>query len=109
MRGNALSLPFPDESFDAVTSNYVYHNISGHSKQKLLLETLRDLQKGGVFAIHDIMSPARYGDMDGFLNTLRAMGYREVELIDTTNGLFMNRREAARLFLAGSAVLRGVK
>ena len=56
--GNALRLPFADESFDAVTSNYVYHNISGHDKQKLLLETLRVLKKGGVFAIHDIMSPA---------------------------------------------------
>ena len=26
--GNAIHLPFEDESFDAVTSNYVYHNIS---------------------------------------------------------------------------------
>ena len=24
---------FPDESFDAVTSNYVYHNITGENKQ----------------------------------------------------------------------------
>ncbi len=28
-RGNAVKLDFPDESFDAVTSNYVYHNITG--------------------------------------------------------------------------------
>ena len=41
--GNAVRLPFPDESFDAVTSNYVYHNIAGHNKQQLLLETLRVL------------------------------------------------------------------
>ena len=27
--GNAVKLDFPDESFDAVTSNYVYHNITG--------------------------------------------------------------------------------
>ena len=27
-RGNAVKLDFPDESFDAVTSNYVYHNIT---------------------------------------------------------------------------------
>ncbi len=33
--GNAIRLPFEDESFDAVTSNYVYHNISGHDKKKL--------------------------------------------------------------------------
>lgn len=109
MRGDAIDLPFPDESFDAVTSNYVYHNISGHSKQKLLLETLRVLKKGGSFAIHDIMSPARYGNMDRFLEELRSAGYQEVELIHTAHGLFMDRREASRLFLTGSAVLRGVK
>ena len=40
-RGNAVKLDFPDESFDAVTSNYVYHNITGEDKQQLLLETLR--------------------------------------------------------------------
>ena len=50
-RGNALKLDFPDESFDAVTSNYVYHNITGADKQALLMETLRVLKKGGTFAI----------------------------------------------------------
>ena len=62
-RGNAVKLDFPDESFDAVTSNYVYHNIAGKDKQALLMETLRVLKKGGTFAIHDLMSPRRYGNM----------------------------------------------
>ena len=56
--------------FDAVTSNYVYHNITGADKQALLLETLRILKKGGTFAIHDLMSPGRYGDMQA-----KAQGY----------------------------------
>ena len=60
-KGDACKLEFADESFDAVTSNYVYHNITGQNKQKLLLETLRVLKKGGTFAIHDLMSRARYG------------------------------------------------
>ena len=30
--------------------------------------------KGGCFAIHDIMSPSRYGDMQKFLDELYAMG-----------------------------------
>ena len=107
--GNAIRLPFPDESFDAVTSNYVYHNIAGHDKQELLLETLRVLKKGGVFAIHDLMSPARYGDMDAFAEKLKADGYEEVRLIDTTDGMFMNRKEAVWLGLAGSTLLTGRK
>ena len=43
--GDANKLDFPDESFGAVVSNYVYHNITGADKQQLLLETLRVLKK----------------------------------------------------------------
>lgn len=109
LRGNALKLDFPDESFDAVTSNYVYHNITGADKQKLLLETLRVLKKGGVFAIHDLMGPARYGDMDAFVRKLKEQGYEKVERIDTTNGLFMTRKEAKQLMLRDSTLLVGRK
>ena len=108
-RGNAVKLDFPDESFDAVTSNYVYHNITGKDKQALLLETLRVLKKGGTFAIHDLMSPRRYGDMQAFVQKLRDMGYERVELIDTTDGSFMMPKEAGRLMLRGSTLLVGRK
>ncbi|WP_288297263.1 class I SAM-dependent methyltransferase [uncultured Pyramidobacter sp.] len=108
-RGDALKLDFPDESFDAVTSNYVYHNVRGADKQKLLLETLRVLKKGGVFAIHDLMTPARYGDMRAFADELKRRGYEEVQLLDTTTGMFMSPAEARRLMLKGSALLTGRK
>ncbi|MBR1456534.1 MAG: class I SAM-dependent methyltransferase [Oscillospiraceae bacterium] len=107
--GNAVKLPFADESFDAVTSNYVYHNIVGHDKQKLLMETLRVLKKGGTFAIHDLMSEARYGDMAAFVRLLKEQGCEDVRLIDTTRGLFMGRAEAILLGLGGSKLLVGRK
>lgn len=107
--GNAVKLGFPDESFDAVTSNYVYHNITGEDKQALLLETLRVLKKGGTFSIHDLMSERRYGDMQAFVQKLREMGYERVELIDTTTGKFMAPKEAKRLMLHGSTLLVGRK
>ena len=108
-QGDAVKLDFPDGYFDAVTSNYVYHNITGADKQKLLLESLRVLKKGGCFAIHDLMSPRRYGDMEAFLARLKAEGYERVELIDTTKGLFMSGKEAKRLMLHGSTLLIGKK
>ncbi|MBQ8554612.1 MAG: class I SAM-dependent methyltransferase [Clostridia bacterium] len=108
-QGNALHLDFPDESFDAVTSNYVYHNITGADKQDCLRETLRVLKKGGAFALHDIMSKSRYGDMEAFAAQLRAEGYERVELIDTTNGMFMSRKEAVLMDLSGSTLLVGRK
>ena len=107
--GNAVNLPFEDQSFDAVTSNYVYHNISGQNKQKLLLETFRVLKKGGVFVIHDLMSKSRYGDMNKFIEKLKKDGYQDVKLIDTTKGLFMNHKEAILLGLSGSTLLIGRK
>lgn len=107
--GNAIKLPFDDETFDAVTSNYVYHNLAGRDKQQLLLETLRVLKKGGTLAIHDIMSPARYGNMDAFVKKLKEQGYADVRLIDTTDGTFMTKKEATWLGLSGSALLVGRK
>ena len=107
--GNAIRLPYADGSFDCVTSNYVYHNIAGHDKQELLLETLRVLKKGGTFAVHDLMSKAKYGDMDEFVRRLKNEGYESVRLIDTTDGSFMERKEARWLGLGGSTLLVGRK
>ena len=108
-QGNALKLDFTDETFDAVISNYVYHNIPSRDRQAILLETLRVLKKGGTFAIHDIFSRIKYGDMLVFVQRLKNMGYEEVELIDTTKGMFMTPWEAKWMGLSGSAVLKGKK
>ena len=77
--------------------------------KELLLETLRVLKKDGTFAIHDLMSPARYGDMNAFVRKLKAAGYEDVRLIDTTDGTFMGKKEASWLGLAGSTLLVGKK
>ena len=107
-QGDATHLDFSDETFDAVVSNYVYHNIPG-DRQQYLLETLRTLKKGGTFALHDIFSKSKYGDMQAFVKKLKDMGYRQVELIDTTDGRFMKKSEAAWMALSGSALLTGRK
>lgn len=109
VRGDACKLDFPSETFDAVTSNYCYHNIPSRDRQELILETLRVLKKGGTFAIHDIFTKSRYGDMDVLLEKLRSMGYEQVELLDTSNGLFMTKQEATLLCMNGSALLVGRK
>ena len=108
-QGDALKLDFPDEAFDAVTSNYVYHNIPSRDRQTILLETLRVLKKGGSFAIHDIFSKSKYGDMQAFVRKLRDMGYEQVELIPTDSGRFMTPWEAKWMALSGSTILVGRK
>ena len=53
-QGDAMKLDFPNGTFDAVTSNYVYHNIPSSNRQAILLETLRVLKK------RRHIRPARY-------------------------------------------------
>ena len=108
-QGNAVKIDYPDGSFDVVTSNYVYHNIVGLNKQNLLMETLRVLKKGGTFAIHDLMEKSRYGDMQKFVQKLKAEGYEQVFLIDTTDKFFRSPQEAKWLMLGGSTLLFGKK
>ena len=108
-KGDANHLEFPDGCFDAVTSNYVYHNISGVDKQKLLRETFRVLKKGGTFAIHDLMGKSRYGDMDQFVKELKEEGFEEFRIIPTADGMFMNKTESRLMFLSDSMLLVGKK
>ena len=108
-KGDAVRLDFADETFDAICSNYVYHNIPSRNRQEILMETFRVLKKGGTFAIHDIFSSLKYGDMQMFVQRLKDMGYADVKLVPTDNGLFMSRREATWLGLRGSAILMGKK
>lgn len=107
--GDANKLDFPDESFDAVVSNYVYHNVMGSDKRALLRETLRVLKKGGVFALNDDMKPRMYGDMEAFAQELRDMGYQEVRLIDTAREAFGSHGRAAAMMLGASRMLVGRK
>ena len=109
VHGDANKLDFPDESFDAVVGNYVYHNIMGADKQALLLESLRVLKKGGVFVLHDNMKPQMYGDMAAFVRKLRDMGFSEVRYVDTAASIFGSKRRAAMMMLGDSAMICGRK
>ena len=101
---------FEDETFDVVLNmGPFYHLTSKEQRTMCMSESLRVLKKGGTFAIHDLMSPGRYGDMQAFVQKLRDMGYERVELIDTTDGSFMTPKEAKRLMLRGSTLLAGRK
>ena len=109
VRGDANRLDFPDGRFDAVVSNYVYHNIMGADKHALLLESLRVLKKGGVFVLHDNMKPQMYGDMNAFAQQLRDMGFEKAEYVPTAEAIFGSRRRATLMMLGDSAMIVGRK
>ena len=92
------------------------HKTFDYNGKRKLAKTIIDgtakyvtIPDGGTFAIHDLMSPARYGDMNAFVRKLKAEGYENVRLIDTTDGTFMGKKEASWLGLAGSTLLVGKK
>jgi len=108
IKGDAKNLNFEKESFDCITSNYVIHNIPG-DRQELLLSIFDLLKKGGTFAIHDLFTKEKYGNTESFINKLKALGFEKVELIDTTQGNPMTRKEAKKSMLKGSKLLYGKK
>ncbi len=45
-QGDDTHLDFADENFDAVTSNYVYHNIPSSDRQEIVMNKLIILLQG---------------------------------------------------------------
>jgi len=82
-KGDAAHLDFPDESFDAAVSNFVFHEVhSARDKRDVVREALRVVKKGGVFSFQDLFAQkALYGDMEKFCEQLRKEGISEIHYI----------------------------
>ena len=82
-KGDAAKLAYPDESFDAVVSNFVFHEVrTAKDKRDVVREALRVVKKGGVFSLQDLFSQkSLYGDMDAFVAQLKAEGISEIHFI----------------------------
>lgn len=90
-KGDAASLPFPGESFDAVVSNFVFHEVRSQPDKRLVVkEALRVVKKGGVFAFHDLfLQKSLYGDMQAFVNELKAEGISEIHFVCSRDERFI--------------------
>ena len=67
------------------------------------------MKKGGVFALNDDMKQKMYGDMEGFAQKLRDMGYEEVRLVDTAQEAFWRPPSGCMMMLGSSRLLVGRK
>jgi len=75
--GDIRALPYPDDSFDLVTSALAIHNIpSADDRATAVTEALRVLRPGGQLLLADILHTAAYAA------TLRTAGATEVRVRD---------------------------
>jgi arsenite methyltransferase len=73
--GDARALPFPDQSFDAVMSHWVVHNLPSEAERDLALEEMaRILRPGGQLILADIENRERYSAK------LEAIGFQNVRV-----------------------------
>ncbi len=91
LKASASSLPFEDGYFEAVVSNFVFHEVrDAKDKRQVIKEAIRVLKPGGSFAFQDIFLYKRlYGEIDDLLVEIRSWGVGEVEFINTSEEDFI--------------------
>ena len=107
--GNAVHLPYEEEAFGAVVSNYVFHEVREQKdKLALLRESLRVLRPGGAFAFQDPFGmKALYGDLNTLLESLRSDELAKVEIVPLASVVRIPL--LLRPITFGSSILYGVK
>ena len=113
MEADAMELPFADETFDAIVSNFVFHEVrTAKDKRDVVREAFRVLKKGGAFALQDMFAQkALYGDMEQFVEELKKAGFQEVHYIgniEKQDGLVPGYIQTPWM-ISGAGLIYGIK
>ena len=108
---SAAKLPFEDETFDAIVSNFVFHEVREiKNKRELIFEALRVLKKGGTFSFQDyFVSKMYYGDTDDLIEEIIKHGIKEVHLKELKKSIHIPILLRFSLFLGNTVTLYGIK
>ncbi len=111
LHGDANRLDFADESFDAVVSNFVYHEVTNSKdKERLIRETLRVLKKGGVFALQDLYGQRSvYVDFEKTIERLKADAVSEIHHADSCKEIPVPKWMMMPGMLPGVGIIYGRK
>ncbi|WP_172369402.1 demethylmenaquinone methyltransferase [Sporosarcina jiandibaonis] len=106
VHGNAMELPFPDETFDYVTIGFGLRNVPDY--EKVLSEMKRVLKPGGMIACLDTSQPELLGYKQLFrfyfkfimpvFGKLLAKSYREYSWLQESAEEFPGMKKLAQLF-----------
>jgi len=107
----AAHLPFNDEEFDAVVSNFVFHEVRDiKNKREVILEAFRVIRKGGFFSFQDIFSwKTIYGDLRELLDTIRGWGIENVQFANSCDLVKIPKLLRIPLMLGKSGIIYGKK
>lgn len=112
-KGDAAHLDFDTESFNAVVSNFVFHEVhSAKDKRDVVREALRVVKKGGCFSFQDMFSQkSLYGDMDAFVEQLKKEGISEIHYIGNLEKKldFIPKYARTPWMISGMGILYGRK
>ncbi len=110
-QASASSLPFPDESFDLVISNLVFHEVKdSRDKRDPLKEALRVLKKDGVFVLQDLFQIQQYfGKTDDLVAFLQEYGVQGVRFEDTSKEPYIPKVLKLPFMVGTIGILSGVK
>ena len=108
-KADASDLPFNNEEFDAIVSNFVFHEVRSVKDRFILFkEALRVLKKGGIFSIQDLIKKEKhFGELNELKEKLRKLGVEEVKYLDTLEEL--NMPTLARVAFRNSGIIFGRK
>jgi ubiquinone/menaquinone biosynthesis C-methylase UbiE len=110
-KASAVSLPFDDGHFDAVVSNFVFHEVSdAKDKREVVREALRVVRKGGAFAFQDeFLVKQFYGNPDDLIAITKSWGISKVEFVQTRDADFIPRALKLPFILGTTAIIAGQK
>lgn len=90
-KASASNLPFKNCEFDAIVSNFVYHEVRDtKDKKKLINESFRVLKKGGAFSLQDTLkNKKKFGNIEELIRDIKEWGVQEVNFIETAHEIPM--------------------
>ncbi len=110
-KASASSLPFEDNYFDAVVSNFVFHEVKdARDKREVIREALRVVKKGGVFSFQDLfLVKSIYGEAEDLLANIRSWGIRNVKFVNTSTSDFIPRLLKLPFMVGSIGIIYGTK
>jgi len=90
-KATASNLPFQDNQFDAIVSNFVYHEVRDIKDKKILIsESFRVLKKGGAFSLQDTLkNEKKFGNIEELIRDIKGWGVQEIHFIETAHEIPM--------------------